>query len=155
MYHHLPPQIKGSIEKEQVLLANNLFVSSYFQQTIAKWFVITNTIGCWSCINHPIVCFQCNFVCNFLSCKWQLVWQLVLDGWFGWLLVLAVMASGVLTFAAGNSKHVFFSLILAICIKCLIICIKCLIVHDLLFCSTKATHLNLILYAPLQFLRRD
>ena len=36
MYHHLPPQIKGSMEKEQVLLANNLFVASYFQQTIAN-----------------------------------------------------------------------------------------------------------------------
>ena len=36
MFHHLPPQIKGSMEKEQVLLANNLFVSLYFQQTIAN-----------------------------------------------------------------------------------------------------------------------
>ena len=36
MYHRLPPQIKGSMEKEQVLLANNLFVWSYFQQTIAN-----------------------------------------------------------------------------------------------------------------------
>ena len=154
MYHHLPPQIKGSIEKEQVLLANNLFVSSYFQQTIAKWFVITYTFACWSCIFHSIVCFRCNFVCNFLSHKWQLVWQLVLDGWFGWLQALAVAALGVLTFAAGNSNHVFFSLVLAICIKCLIVCIKCLIVHDLIFCLTKATHLNLIFYVALQLLRR-
>ena len=154
MYHHLPPQIKGSIEKEQVLLENNLFVSSYFQQTIAKWFVITYTFACWSCILHSVVCFQCNFVCNFSSRKWQLVWQLVLDRWLGWLQALAVTALGVLTFAAGNSNHVFFSLILAICIKCLIIFSKCLIVHDLLFCLTKATHLNLILYAPLQLLRR-
>ena len=96
MYHHLPPQIKGSMEKEQVLLANNLFVASYS-----------------SCIFHSVVCFQCNFVCNFSSHKWQLVWQLVLDGWFGWLQVLAFAAFGVLTFAAGNSKHVFFSLISA------------------------------------------
>ena len=77
------------------------------------------------------------------------MWQLDLDGWFGWLQALAVVALGVLTFAAGNSNHVFFSLILAICIKCLIVCIKCLIVHDLLFCLTKATHLNLIFYVPL------
>ena len=154
MYCNLPPQIKGSIKKEQVLLANNLFVSSCFQQTIAKWFVITYTFGCWSCIIHSVVCFRCNFVCNFLSCKWQLVWQLVLDGWFGWLQALAVMALGVLTFAAGKSNQVFFSLVLAICIKRLIVCSKCLIVHDLLFHLTKATHLNLILYVPLQLLRR-
>ena len=77
---------------------------------------------------------------------WQLVWQLVLDGWFGWLQALAVTAFSVLTFAAGNSKHVFFSLVSAVCIKCLI-------VHDLVFHSTKATHLNLIFYSPLQLLR--
>ena len=41
------------------------------------------------------------------------MWQLVLDGWFGWLQALAVVAFGVLTFAAGNSKHVFFSLVSA------------------------------------------
>ena len=41
------------------------------------------------------------------------MWQLVLDGWFGWLQALAVAACGVLTFAAGHSKHVFFSLVLA------------------------------------------
>ena len=85
---------------------------------------------------------------------WQLVWQLVLDGWFGWLQALAVAAFSVLTFAAGNSKHVFFSLVSAICIKCLIVCSKCLIVHDLIFHLTKATHLNLIFYSPLQLLRR-
>ena len=39
--------------------------------------------------------------------------QLVLDGWFGWLQAFAVTACGVLTFAAGHSKHVFFSLISA------------------------------------------
>ena len=57
MYHNLPPQIKGSIKKEQVLLANNPFVSPYFQQTIAKWFVITYAFRCWSCIIHSVVCF--------------------------------------------------------------------------------------------------
>ena len=76
-------------------------------------------------------------------------------GWMVWMLqALAVTALGVLTFAAGNSNHVFFSLVLAICIKCLIVCIKRLIVHDLFFCLTKATHLNLIFYATLQLLRR-
>ena len=67
-------------------------------------------------------------------------------GWMVWMVAaLVVVALGVLTFAAGNSKHVFFSLILAICIKCLIIFSKCLIVVNLIFCSTKATHLYLIL----------
>ena len=77
-----------------------------------------------------------------------------MDGLDGYMQALAVAALGVLTFAAGNSNHVFFSLVLAICIKRLIVCIKCLIVHDLLFHLTKATHLNLILYVPLQLLRR-
>ena len=69
-------------------------------------------------------------------------------GWMVWM-VAGIGSHGfrVLTFAAGNSKHVFFSLILAICIKCLIIFSKCLIVHDLIFCLTKATHLNLIFCA--------
>ena len=149
MYCHLPPQIKGSMEKEQVLLANNLFVSSYFQQTIA------NLHFCMPKLHFPLCCcFRCKFVCNFLSHKWQLVWQLVLDGWFGWLQALVVAAFSVLIFAAGNSKHEFISLVLAVCIKCLIIFSKCLILHDLIFCLTKATHLNLIFYSPLQLLRR-
>ena len=122
MYHYLPPQIKGSIKKEQVLLANNLFVSSYFQQTVAKWFVITYTFGCWCCIIHSILCFQCNFACNFLSCKWQLVWQLVLNGWFG--MVTGIGGCGYSSVNFGSRKKQ--SGLLLSCI----ICSKCFIVHS-------------------------
>ena len=66
------------------------------------------------------------------------MWQLVFDGLFGWLQALVVVALGVLTFAAGNSKHVFFSVVLAVCIKCLIIFSQHLIVHNLVFHLTKA-----------------
>ena len=122
MYHNLPPQIKGSIEKEQVLLANNLFVWSYFQQTIAKWFVITYTFGCWHCIIHSIVCFRCNFVCNFLSRKWQLVWQLVLDGWF-WM-VAGIGSHGYSGVNFGSRKKQSGLL------PSHLICSKCFIVHS-------------------------
>ena len=114
MYHNLPPQIKGSIKKEQVLLANNPFVSPYFQQTIAKWFVITYTFGCWSCIIHSVVCFRCNFVCNFFveSGSWcgSLFW---IDD-FGWWQALAVVAIAiaVLTLVAGKSNQVLFLYVL-------------------------------------------
>ena len=107
MYHHLPPQIKGSMDKEQVLLANNLFVPSYFQQKFA------NLHFCMLELHFPLHCMFLMYFCMyFLELQVAAGWQLVLDGWFGWLQVLAVAAFGVLTFAAGHSIHVFFSLIL-------------------------------------------
>ena len=45
MYHHLPPQIK-----KKVLFANNLFVASYFQQTIA------NLHFCMPELHFPLCC---------------------------------------------------------------------------------------------------
>ena len=55
----------------------------------------------------------------------------------------------------GSRKKQSFPLLSHIlCSKCLIVCSKCIIVHDLLFHSTKAMHLNLNHYAPLQLLSR-
>ena len=53
MYHILLPQIKGNIRNEQVWLANNPVVLLHFQQTIAKWFVITFTFGCGVAASTP------------------------------------------------------------------------------------------------------
>ena len=71
MYHHLTPQIKGSMEKEQVLLANNLFVSSYFNKQLQ-----TYTFACPSCIFHSVVCFfESQVAAGVAACFGWMVWM--------------------------------------------------------------------------------
>jgi hypothetical protein len=79
MYHHLPPQIKGSMEKEQVLLANNLFVASYFQQTIA------NLHFCMPELHFPLCCMFLMYFCMYFFESQVAAGVAACFGWMVWM----------------------------------------------------------------------
>ena len=104
MYYIPLPQIKGSIKKERVLLANNPFVLLHFQQTITKWFVITYTLDAG--VAASTLFYVSNVSDAWHSGKWQLVWQMVVvaDGWKVWVVAVAGRSYSrvVFTLAAGK-----------------------------------------------------